>query len=116
MSTEEIINESSDFAIAAFATADAANVAKQTLVGAGVKNVEVSVGEDATKRIDSRAKWFADTDEILQGYKNKLRDGYALLTVDIPDQETRQMVDEAVRGSAEVITHFGQWVTETMKG
>jgi hypothetical protein len=114
MPAEEITNRPENHALASFTSHEQAVEAKEALIGKGLTNAEVMQGENSAENMNTRAQWFADTDDELRRFENKLREGYSILAVEVHDKPMRQVVDEVLQQyNAEMVTHFGKWVTET---
>ena len=115
MTAKEVSKHPVNHILCSFADSSQALRAQQLLTDNGFEEVELFEGEDAADNMTTRAKWFADTDEDLRRFQNKLREGYAVLSAKVTDKESRQAAHDLVsQCDADVITHFGKWVTRTM--
>ena len=66
-------------------------------------------GDDAADRIDTSAKWFADTDAELRRYEQELRAGSLVVSVPIEDSDLREKVHAVLKQhNARLVTHFGE--------
>lgn len=103
--------------VATFAALSDANAAREALLQANldVEAIRLFHGESAAQQVDTSAKWFADTDVEIERFKRALSDGQAVLSVPVESREQRDQVMAALTAhQAAAITHFGQWVTETI--
>ena len=72
-------------------------------------------GNEVAEDVDVSAKWFADTDKLLKEYQRLLREGKSVLTLTAPEPEHRDEITAILRQhNAQLITHFGTWVMETI--
>ena len=116
MPAEEISQRPENHVLASFLSHENAVAAEEALINKGLTNTEVMCGSNPTEHMDTRAQWFSDTDDELRRFKNKLREGYSVLSVEVHTSEARQLVHDVLkRFDAELVTHFGKWVTETKR-
>ena len=116
MTAKEISNHPENHVLASFTDRANAIAAKEALINKGLTGVELLQGEDPAHEMNTRAQWFADTDDQLRRFENKLREGYTVLSVEVEGKEGRHIVQDILsQCDAEIITHFGKWVTETKR-
>ncbi len=103
-------------AVAAFDRENQAEAAVKALVDAGFSQDDIHFQHsrsDADK-IDSSPQWFADIDDEIEWYKRKLENGGSVVSAPVSDKETLKKVhDIYLESGARMMTHFGNWITET---
>jgi hypothetical protein len=73
-------------------------------------------GEVAADKVDSSRKWFADTHLEIERYEKELSAGNTVLSVPVKDSRAREQIHDILqRHDARMMTHFGEWITETMQ-
>ena len=78
--------------------------------------IRVMRGEEAATKVDTSAKWFADTDVEIEKYQRELTAGKTIVSVPVQDSTDRDTLHAILkRHGARLITHFGEWVTTMMK-
>ena len=118
MTNKPILQDPSNRVVAVFDDRNEAKHAIETLSQLEGTDGEPKLfqGEDAADRIDTSAKWFADTDSELRRYEQELRAGNSIVSVPIVDADYREKVHAAMKQHhARLVTHFGDWVTEMMR-
>lgn len=102
-------------AIAVFDSSDAGEVARHALIENGVDQAEIYVlsGPDAADDVDTSAKWFADTDDLLERYQEKLRTGSTLVSAPV-DDNLKEIQTIYHKAGAHSMTNFGSLVTRTI--
>lgn len=94
------------------ATAAREEISKQPEVEGKIR----VLGEESAEKIDTSAKWFADTDDELQRYQRELRAGNTVISIPISDSDCREKFHSLLkRHDARLVTHFGEWITEMMR-
>ena len=91
--------------------------AKKALVAIGVKADEIHVidGQTNAAMIDDSAKWFADTDELLHSFKQKLETGATLVSTPVMnDQQLKEIQAIFYASGAHSMTNFGTILTRTV--
>lgn len=115
MTAKELSNQPINHILCSFTDFQQASHAKKLLTENNFEEIELYQGDDSAERMNTRAQWFADTDEDLRRYQKKLREGYIVLSAKVSGKEERQLAHDLVsQCDADVITHFGKWVTRTM--
>ena len=102
--------------VAMFGSEQQAREALATIIALGLaaSNAVILNADSSPTEIDTSAKWFADTDQVLQRFQEAIRANKTVLYVPEPDADRRdEMVTSLKASGAELVTHFGQWLTES---
>ena len=103
-------------AVAAFDRMSQAEDAVKSLAKAGFADDEIHYlhGQQDASQIDSSPHWFADIDDEIEWYKRKLENGGSVVSAPAHGKEAlKQVHDIYLESGARMMTHFGNWVTET---
>lgn len=88
----------------------------EDLTDVSAEDIRILHGRDKSGQVDLSAKWFADTDVQLEPYARELRQGNVVLSVPVENQDAREALHQLLKQSdARQITHFGEWVTESLR-
>lgn len=104
-------------AVAVLENVDQGTTAKRDLIDIGINGGDIQIinGPKGADSIDDSAKWFADTDELLEHYKQQLRSGATLISVPVEDQDQLKEIQEIFYESgARTMTNFGTFLTKTV--
>ena len=96
---------------------DQGTAAKKALVEIGLQPDEIQIidGRTEAASIDDSAKWFADTDELLERYKQKLAAGATLISAPVNDEsQLKEIQGIFYAAGAHSMTKFGTLVTRTV--
>lgn len=118
MNNDKLLEDPTNRVVVVFDESEQCEAARQELLQQNLRDEDLRVlhGSEAAERVDSSAKWFADTDEEIQRYSRELRAGNTVLSVPVTDGAGRERIHDIVkRHDARLVTHFGRWVTEMMK-
>lgn len=118
MSQEQFLEDPTNRIVSVFDGQEQAEAARKELSEADLNDDQIRIahGPEAAEKVDTSAKWFADTDEEIQRYCHELRAGNTVLSVLVTDEAGRERIHDIVkRHGARLVTHFGRWVTEMMK-
>jgi hypothetical protein len=118
MTDTHLLEDPTNRIVAVFDDRDRWERARQDLVQAGLPDLRIRVmqGHKDASRVDTSAKWFADTDEEIARYQRELEAGNVVIAVPAQDPAVREQLHGILkRHNARWITHFGQWITEAMK-
>lgn len=118
MSERKILENPTNRIVSVFDDRNQADAARQDLLKLGMMDDQIRVfrGQDAAERVDTSAKWFADTDVEIEKYERELRAGNIVVSVPVQDSADRDTLHAILkRHGARLVTHFGEWVTEMMK-
>lgn len=113
----EVFSNPSGRAVAVMDSLGQARDAKEALsqIGLDVDEIQLLDGENNADEIDSSARWFADTDDLLERYQRKLEEGNALISAPVTDQDQLKQVEKIYyTAGASTMTHFGNLVTRTV--
>ena len=118
MSSPKFYEDPTNRVVSAFDSHRDAVAARMDLVRLGFDEDEIRIlkGDDAAVDVDTSAKWFADTDVEVKKFERELRHGNTILAIPIEDSERRDCVHDVLKShGARQITHFGEWIVESMK-
>ena len=105
-------------AVAILENVDQGATAKRDLVEIGINDGDIQIinGHQGADSIDDSAKWFADTDELLEHYKQQLRSGATLISVPVENQHQLKEIQEIFyEAGARTMTNFGTFLTKTVE-
>ena len=111
-----VLNDPANHVIATFIDRTSANAALAELKQRDMAPADavLLVEESAAEDIDASARWFADTDELVKRYQEDLRMGKCVLCLPEPDENRRVDLIEVLKAhGANLVTHSGQWLTES---
>lgn len=97
MSEEQILDDSRNHVVCVFEDRKQAEKARKQLSELGIPDGEIrqAQGDDDAQEVDTSPKWFADTDEDIQRYREQLKIGNTVISVPVSDGETREKVHAA---------------------
>lgn len=113
----EVFSNPGGRAIAVLDSIQQAEEAKQGLsqIGLEVDEIHLLNGKDNADSIDASAKWFADTDDLLERYQRKLEMGKTLISAPVENNDQLKQIQAIYYAAgAETMTNFGSAVTRTI--
>lgn len=119
MTEKKPLNDPTNRVVATFEDPRDAQTARLALRSQGLANDQVRYfeGPDDAEEIETSWNWFADTATEIKRFKRALSVGNGVLSVAVSDGEQREEIHKVLtEHNASLITHFGQWVTETLSG
>lgn len=118
MSDNKFLEDPTNRIVSVFDVRSQVEAVRQELLTQGLTDNQIRVrrGEEAATKVDTSAKWFADTDVEIEKYQRELSAGKTVVSVPVKDSADRDALHAILkRHGARMITHFGEWVTTTMK-
>jgi hypothetical protein len=118
MSDHKRLEDPTNRIVSVFDDLSHADAARQELLEHGITDDQIRVmrGEEAAAKVDTSAKWFADTDVEIEKYQRELSAGKTVVSVPLQDSADRDTLHAILkRHGARLTTHFGEWVTEMMQ-
>ncbi len=113
-STTDPLQDPSGHAVAVFKVYEYARKAVELLAAVGFEAEKIGLfqGSADADRVDDSHKWFADTDDDIRVYKTKLENGQTVVSVPIENSQELQQAEETFTSlNADMMTHFGKWMT-----
>lgn len=116
MSDENMLDAPKGRAAALFGSKELAESAKAALIDQGFQadDINTAHGPADAQQLDDSARWFADTDDHIEMYKDQLGMGGSALTVPVEGEKQIAQVRDVFRANgASMMTHFGGLVTKS---
>lgn len=114
MSDDQLMDQPEGKVAALFSSKADAEAACAALVDAGhnADSINQAHGTAGAEQLDDSARWFADTDDHIEIYKDHLAKGSSAIAVPVDGEEQVDRAREIFRQHhASMMTHFGGVVT-----